>query len=224
MAIIDSLKDKLGSIIYPKTVTKAVYDATTSERLDSIIDELRSSVGSGSGTGSDGLSAYQIAVKNGFVGTEEEWLASLVGVGVPLGGTVGQVLSKVDDIDFNTQWADAIGGGSNPPSFLDLPETPSSFEGQSKKVLAVNDAEDGMEFSDVDAVKLQTKSIDIKDFAGKDGYVLAYDEALDAFCLKKDEPTGGGGKGSFFTKMDSPVVGCKDMLIPFTPVTVDLPI
>ena len=28
----------------------------------------------------DGLSAYEIAVKNGFVGTEEEWLASLKGV------------------------------------------------------------------------------------------------------------------------------------------------
>jgi len=29
--------------------------------------------------GEDGLSAYEIAVKDGFVGTEEEWLASLVG-------------------------------------------------------------------------------------------------------------------------------------------------
>lgn len=29
--------------------------------------------------GQDGLSAYQIAVNNGFVGTEEEWLASLQG-------------------------------------------------------------------------------------------------------------------------------------------------
>lgn len=27
----------------------------------------------------DGLSAYQIALNNGFVGTEEEWLASLKG-------------------------------------------------------------------------------------------------------------------------------------------------
>ena len=30
-------------------------------------------------TGADGKSAYQIAVENGFTGTEEEWLASLVG-------------------------------------------------------------------------------------------------------------------------------------------------
>lgn len=32
---------------------------------------------SGSGGGVDGLSAYEIAVKNGFVGSEEEWLESL---------------------------------------------------------------------------------------------------------------------------------------------------
>lgn len=29
--------------------------------------------------GADGLSAYQVAVANGFVGTEAQWLASLVG-------------------------------------------------------------------------------------------------------------------------------------------------
>lgn len=32
---------------------------------------------SGSGNGKDGLSAYEIAVKHGFVGTEVEWLESL---------------------------------------------------------------------------------------------------------------------------------------------------
>lgn len=37
------------------------------------------SSGGGSGTGRDGDSAYQIAVNNGFVGTEVEWLESLRG-------------------------------------------------------------------------------------------------------------------------------------------------
>lgn len=32
---------------------------------------------SGGGTGKDGLSAYEIAVKNGFEGSEQEWLDSL---------------------------------------------------------------------------------------------------------------------------------------------------
>jgi len=35
--------------------------------------------GGGGGAGADGLSAYEIAVKNGFVGTESAWLASLKG-------------------------------------------------------------------------------------------------------------------------------------------------
>lgn len=35
--------------------------------------------GGGGGTGTPGLSAYQVAVANGFVGTEQEWLLSLVG-------------------------------------------------------------------------------------------------------------------------------------------------
>jgi hypothetical protein len=33
----------------------------------------------GGGTGEDGASAYEVAVANGFVGTEAQWLASLVG-------------------------------------------------------------------------------------------------------------------------------------------------
>lgn len=33
--------------------------------------------GSQGATGADGLSAYQLAVKDGFNGTEKEWLASL---------------------------------------------------------------------------------------------------------------------------------------------------
>ena len=33
----------------------------------------------GGGSGADGASAYEVAVANGFVGTEVEWLASLVG-------------------------------------------------------------------------------------------------------------------------------------------------
>ena len=33
------------------------------------------------------------------------------GVGVPAGGTAGQVLAKTDATDYNTHWADATGGG-----------------------------------------------------------------------------------------------------------------
>lgn len=37
MAIIDDLKDKSGDIIYPRTLTKAIYTEDTSERLDNIL-------------------------------------------------------------------------------------------------------------------------------------------------------------------------------------------
>ena len=56
----------------------------------------------------DGKSAYEIALENGFVGTEVQWLASLQGangVGVPAGGTVNQLLKKVNSTDYNTVWS-----------------------------------------------------------------------------------------------------------------------
>lgn len=62
--------------------------------------------------GHRGLSAYQVALANGFVGTEAQWLASLVGPageGVPTGGATGQVLTKASGADYDTEWADAAG-------------------------------------------------------------------------------------------------------------------
>lgn len=99
------------------------------------------------GEGADGASAYEVAVANGFVGTEAEWLESLVGpagadgdtgpagadgatgpqgpagadgapgadgadgVGVPPGGSTGQVLSKASATDYDTEWVTAGTGG-----------------------------------------------------------------------------------------------------------------
>lgn len=94
--------------------------------------------------GVDGLSAYEVAVADGFVGDETAWLASLVGPqgpqgdpgadgavgpqgpagadgadgadgqGVPVGGTAGQVLAKIDGTDYNTEWVDQTGGSGTP--------------------------------------------------------------------------------------------------------------
>lgn len=91
--------------------------------------------------GTNGASAYEAAVAGGFVGTEAAWLLSLVGadgadstvegpqgiqgvagadgtagVGVPVGGTAGQVLSKIDATDYNSEWVDpATGSGLTNP-------------------------------------------------------------------------------------------------------------
>lgn len=44
--------------------------------------DLRSGTGGSTGTGADGLSAYEIAVNYGFEGTEAEWIESLNGTPV----------------------------------------------------------------------------------------------------------------------------------------------
>ena len=135
--------------------------------------------------GSEGPSAYAVAVSEGFVGTEAQWLASLVGPtgptgntgdigptgltgpqgntgntgptgltgpegptgptgpagpegptgptgptgltgpagpGVPTGGAAGQVLTKIDGTDYNTQWSATTSNNTN-SSLADLVNT-----------------------------------------------------------------------------------------------------
>jgi hypothetical protein len=78
--------------------------------------------GTNGANGTSGISAYQVWLNNGNVGTEAFFLNSLKGtngsngtngtngtngsngVGVPTGGTTGQVLSKINGTDYNTQW------------------------------------------------------------------------------------------------------------------------
>jgi hypothetical protein len=50
----------------------------------------------GQGTGENGLSAYQVAVANGYLGTEQEWLASLVGPQGPSGADGEQGIPGAD--------------------------------------------------------------------------------------------------------------------------------
>ena len=53
--------------------------------------------GSG-GIGQDGLSAYEVAVANGFVGTEQDWLDSLVGPQGPAGADGAQGIQGIQGI------------------------------------------------------------------------------------------------------------------------------
>lgn len=72
--------------------------------------------------GEDGKSAYEVAVEQGYVGTEEEWLASLKGddgEGVPTGGTTGQFLVKKSSADYDTEWGTPTGGGDMLKSVYD---------------------------------------------------------------------------------------------------------
>jgi hypothetical protein len=51
--------------------------------------------------GNDGLSAYEVAVANGFVGTEQDWLDSLVGAEGPAGPAGQDGLDGLDGLDGN---------------------------------------------------------------------------------------------------------------------------
>jgi len=57
------------------------------------------------------------------------------GQGVPTGGTAGQILSKIDGTDYNTNWVNNSGG------------TPAVTTGDAYKVLQVNPAETGFELT-----------------------------------------------------------------------------
>lgn len=85
--------------------------------------------------GADGASAYELAVENGFVGTVQEWLASLVGAdgatgpqgpqgetgaagpagsGLPVGGTAGQIPVKSSGDDYAVGWGSVFRGLAMP--------------------------------------------------------------------------------------------------------------
>ena len=106
----------------------------TLNELEQLVEEIDTAGGGGSGE-----SAYEIAVRLGFIGTEQDWLDSLQGSegptgpqgdtgpagndgadgqGVPTGGTAGQLLSKIDATDFNTEWVDAPSGGASSGSTI----------------------------------------------------------------------------------------------------------
>lgn len=71
--------------------------------------------------GDPGLSAYDVAVAEGFVGDEAAWLASLVGPpgagGLPEGGTTGQILRKLSDDDNDAGWDTLTAGDVGAPSY-----------------------------------------------------------------------------------------------------------
>lgn len=61
--------------------------------------------------GADGASAYEVAVSNGFVGTEQDWLDSLEEP-VPY----AEAIDFVGDNLIYKGWARLVSGGPNPPT------------------------------------------------------------------------------------------------------------
>lgn len=63
-------------------------------------------------TGPEGKSAYEVAVENGYTGTEEEWLASLKG---PVGETPDISIGTVTTVEPGTPAAASMGGTPEAP-------------------------------------------------------------------------------------------------------------
>ncbi|MCB0967996.1 MAG: hypothetical protein KDB37_14265, partial [Ilumatobacter sp.] len=75
------------------------------------IGQIRGPAGAQGDPGPTGLSAYEEAVVGGFIGTESEWLESLVGAdgapgaGIPIGGDVGSIPTKASETDYDLAWS-----------------------------------------------------------------------------------------------------------------------
>lgn len=72
-------------------------------RIEVLLWELCNQLSQSGGTqGPDGKSAYQLAVEGGFVGTQEEWLISLIGPRGPKGDTGKNGTTPVKGVDYWT--------------------------------------------------------------------------------------------------------------------------
>lgn len=105
----------------------------TKRIVDEAVKRMRPTSGTGGGTGpagppgadgadgADGLSAYEVAVNNGFVGTEAAWLVSLVGPAGPAGPTGDDGLSAYEVAVANgfvgteAAWLASLVGDPGPP-------------------------------------------------------------------------------------------------------------
>ena len=80
---ISSFENDAGYISEEKT-EELLADYSKTEEVERIVDQAVAQIPSGAdgkdgADGRDGLSAFEIAVNNGFIGTQEEWLSSLKG-------------------------------------------------------------------------------------------------------------------------------------------------
>lgn len=92
-------------VIYEGALFESQEDANTSiPNTDANWLKILGQKGDKGDTGSTGRSAYQVWLANGNTGTVTDYLNSLKGEGIPTGGAAGQILSKVNSVDYNTEW------------------------------------------------------------------------------------------------------------------------
>ena len=88
-----------GHISYVKE-TDRYYKFNSLNNVDSTLGKWREYNNGGGGSGTAGKSAYEIAVDNGFVGTETEWLESLKGAEGANGATFTPYVSSSGELSW----------------------------------------------------------------------------------------------------------------------------
>ena len=88
-----------GHISYVKE-TDRYYKFNSLNNVDSTLGKWREYNNGGGGSGTAGKSAYEIAVDNGFVGTETEWLESLKGADGTNGATFTPYVSSSGELSW----------------------------------------------------------------------------------------------------------------------------
>ena len=88
-----------GHISYVKE-TDRYYKFNSLNNVDSTLGKWREYNNGGGGSGTAGKSAYEIAVDNGFVGTETEWLENLKGAEGTNGATFTPYVSSSGELSW----------------------------------------------------------------------------------------------------------------------------
>lgn len=152
--------------------------------------------GSGTGGGEPGRSAYEIAVIRGFVGTEVEWLASLVGPAGPAGKSAYE--SAVDNGYQGTEqeWAEVVNGKDGK-------------DGKSAYELA---QENGFTGTEQEWLETAVKGADGKsayELAQEDGFTGTLTEWLESVKGERgtDGTDGKDGKSAYEIAVDNGFVG-----------------
>ena len=180
-----------GASAYEEAVEKGLFTGTLEEFLESL---------KGS-DGDNGLSAYQIAVNNGFVGTEQEWLNSLKGSDGDNGNDGNPGTDGIDGLSAY-QIAVNLGFNGTIEEWRDSLEGTDGAPGKSAYELAL---EQGFEGSLSDWI-LSLKGSNGNDgrsayqIAVNNGFVGTEQEWLNSLKGKDGSGTGSGASGVQYEK------------------------